>query len=206
MYKQNLEVLRSAQAGALRLCSAISQPQSEFAPLGKWSAEEVLHHLILADDLYSGNFFQLIVLQKSGQRPILRSSFVDLNTSIAYIPKSLLPMLEIPFTVANRFVPNVVRETMMQFRFLHARNPDIITPKKGQPVNQLRDALQSSYDEMAALFSANPKFDYRSMPYQHAIMGSNSVLQMLRIVALHERRHQSQIQETLRLPQCSKVT
>jgi hypothetical protein len=43
------------------------------------------------------------------------------------------------------------------------------------------------------------------MTYQHPIMGSNNALQMMRIVALHERRHQSQIRDLLRLPQFSKV-
>jgi hypothetical protein len=205
MYHQNLELLHSTRAGTLRLCSAITQAQSEFAPPGKWSAGEVLHHLLLAENLYRGNFAQLIELQKSGQRPILRRSFADLNTSIAYIPKPILPMLEIPFTVMNMFVPSVVRETMMQFRLVPAQNPDVITPKKGQPVNDLRAALQASYDEMAALFNANPHLDYRGMTYQHPIMGSNNALQMMRIVALHERRHQSQIRDLLRLPQFSKV-
>jgi len=205
MYHQNLELLHSTRAGTLRLCSAITQAQSEFAPPGKWSAGEVLHHLLLAENLYRGNFAQLIELQKSGQRPILRRSFADLNTSIAYIPKPILPMLEIPFTVMNMFVPSVVRETMMQFRLVPAQNPDVITPKKGQPVNDLQVALQASYDEMAALFNANPNLDYRGMTYQHPIMGSNNALQMMRIVALHEWRHQSQIRDLLRLPQFSKV-
>jgi DinB superfamily len=205
MYRQNLELLHSTRAGTLRLCSAITQAQSEFAPPGKWSVGEVLHHLLLAENLYRGNFAQLIELQKSGERPILRRSFADLNTSIAHIPKPILPMLEIPFTVMNMFVPSVVRETMMQFRLVPAQNPDVITPKKGQPVNDLRVALQASYDEMAALFNANPNLDYRGMTYQHPIMGSNNALQMMRIVALHERRHQSQIRDLLRLPQFSKV-
>jgi DinB superfamily len=205
MYEQNLELLHSARAGTLRLCSAITQPQSEFAPRGKWSAGEVLHHLLLSDCLYQRNFARLIELQKSGQQPVLRASFSDLNPSIAYIPKSLLPMLEIPFTVVNLFVPDVLRETMTQFRLLPAQNPDITTPKKGQRVNELRSSLQSSHDEIAALFDANPKLDYRAMRYQHPILGSNSVLQMLRIAAMHERRHQSQIQDLLRLPQFSKV-
>ena len=205
MYKQNLELLRSARAGTLRLCSVIAQAQSEFAPPGKWSVGEVLHHLLLTDDVHRRNFAQLIELQKSGQRPVLHSSLADLNTSIAYIPKSLLPMLEIPFTVMNLFVPSVVRETMMQFRLLPAESPDITTPKKRQPVSDLRVALQSSYDETAALFNANPGADYRAMRYKHPLLGSNNVLQMLHIVALHERRHQSQIQDLLRLPQFSKV-
>jgi len=205
MYKQNLELLRATRAGTLRLCSGISQTQSEFAPAGKWSLGEVLHHLLLTDDVHRRNFTQLIELQKSGQRPVLHNSLADLNTSIAYIPKSLLPMLEIPFTVMNLFVPSVVRETMMQFRLLPAESPDITTPKKGQPVSDLRVALQSSYDATAALFNANPGADYRAMRYQHPLLGNNNVLQMLHIVGLHERRHQSQIQDLLRLPQFSKV-
>jgi hypothetical protein len=43
------------------------------------------------------------------------------------------------------------------------------------------------------------------MRYQHPIMGSNNVLQMLRIMALHERRHQSQIRDILRSRQFSMV-
>jgi hypothetical protein len=205
MYKRNLELLRSTRAATLRLCSGISQAQSEFARPGKWSVGENLHHLVLADDLYRSYFAQLIDMQKSGQRPVLRRSFADINTSIAFIPKPILPLLEIPFTVMNMFVPSVVRETMIQFRVLPAQNPDIITPKKRQPVTELRAALQTSYDKTAALFNDNPQLDYRSMIYQHPIMGSNSVLQMLRIVALHERRHQSQIQEVLHSRQFPKV-
>jgi hypothetical protein len=205
MYQQNLELLHSARANTLRLCSPITQAQSEFAPQRKWSVGEVLHHLLLSDYLYHRNFTRLIELQKSGQRAVLRSNFADLNPSIAYIPKSLLPMLEIPFTVANLFIPNVVRETMTEFRLLPAQNPDITTPKKAQRVNELRASLQSSHDEITALFNSNPDLDYRAMRFQHPILGSNSVVQMLRIAAMHERRHQSQIQDLLRLPHFSKV-
>ncbi len=205
MYKQNLALLRSTREETLRLCSRITQAQSEFAFPGKWSAGEVLHHLVLADDLYRRNFIQLIELAKSGERPLLRSSFTELNTSIAYIPKPLLPMLEIPFTVLNMFVPSVVRETMTQYRLLPAQNPDITTPDKGEPLPQLRATLQSSCELIETLFNDNPNLDYRSMRYQHPIMGSNNVLQMLRIMALHERRHQSQIRDILRSRQFSMV-
>jgi hypothetical protein len=109
------------------------------------------------------------------------------------------------FTVVNLFVPNVVRETMTQFRLLPAQNPDITTPKKRQRVSDRRAALQSSHDDIATLFEANPELDYRAMRFQHPILGSNSVLQILRIAAMHERRHQSQIQDLLRLPRFSKV-
>lgn len=197
MYKQNLALLRATRDATLHLSSGISQAQSEFAIPGKWSAGEVLHHLVLADDLYRRNFTRLIDLAESGQTPILRSNFAELNTSIAYIPKPLLPMLEIPFTVLNLFVPAVVRETMTQFRLLPAQNPDVTTPAKGEPIQQLRAALQSSCEQIETLFNDHSHLDYRAMRYQHPIMGSNNVLQMLRIMALHERRHQSQIRDIL---------
>jgi hypothetical protein len=205
MYRRNLALVQLSRAGTLRLCSAITQAQSEYAPPGKWSTGEVLHHLILADDLYRRNFIQLIELAKSGQRPVLRTSFAELNTSVAYIPKPFLPMLEIPFTLLNMFVPAAVRETMTQFRVLPAQNPDRTTPNKGKPVHDLLASLQSSFDQIETLFNDNPKLDYRAMRYQHPIMGSNNVLQMLRIMALHELRHQSQIRDILHSRRFPKV-
>ena len=121
MYRQNLELLRSTRAETLRICCGVSQAQSEFARRGRWSVGENLHHLALADDLYRSYFAELIDLQKSGRRAVLRVGFADVNTSIAYIPKPILPLLEIPFTIANMFVPNVIRETMMQVRLVHRR-------------------------------------------------------------------------------------
>jgi len=127
------------------------------------------------------------------------------NTSIAFIPKSVLPLLEIPFTVFNLFVPTAVREVMTQFRFLPAQNPDVAIPQKGKPVDILRSALQASYEETAALLDANPGLDYNKMRYSHPLMGDNSVIDSLRILALHERRHHEQIREILRSRQFPKA-
>jgi DinB superfamily len=206
MYEQNLEMLRLARAGTLRLCSGIGQAQSDFVPaVGKWSTGEVVDHLLLAEAFYRGIFVKLIQLQKSGQRPALDIGFSEVNTSIAYIPKAILPMLDIPFTIFNMFVPNGVREVLTQFRLLPAQNPDMTTPQKGKPIHELRKALSASYEETAALFHANPGLNYREMRYRHPLMGDNNVLQSLRILALHERRHQSQIQDIVRSSQSSKV-
>src|SRR5579859_165987 len=101
MFRQNLDLTLAARAETLRLCSGISQAQSEFAPHGKWSTGEVLGHLLLTDRLYRTNFVQLIELRKAGRRAVIRDSFSNLNTSIAYIPKPLLPLFEIPFTMIN---------------------------------------------------------------------------------------------------------
>ncbi len=110
MFNQDLEMFRLTRAETLRVSAGITQAQSEFAPApGKWSVGEVLDHLLLAENFYRRIFVRLVELQKSGARPVIRSSFAEVNTSIAYIPKSLLPLLEVPFTVFNMFVPAVVR-------------------------------------------------------------------------------------------------
>jgi len=206
MYKENLEMLRLTRVETLRLCSGISQSQSNFVPaMGKWSVGEVLDHLLLAEAFYRNIFGKLIHLQKSGQKPALYIGFSEVNTSIAFLPKTLLPMLEIPFTLFNMFVPNAVREIMTQFRLLPAQNPDLTTPQEGKPIQELREALSASYEETAALFRANPGLNYREMRHSHPLMGENNVLQSLRILALHEQRHQSQIQDILRSSRFSKV-
>lgn len=199
MYRQNLELLRATRAETLRLSSGVGQKQSELAPAaGKWSLGEVLDHLLLAEQYYRGVFVKLVGMAKSGARPIVNSSFAEVNTSIGYIPKAVLPMMEVPFTLFNKFVPSAVREAVIGLRLLPVQNPDMAEPRKGKPIDELRSALESSYGETAALFHDNPQAAYREMRYQHPLMGDNNALQLLRIVALHERRHQAQIEEILR--------
>src|SRR5260370_31860893 len=106
MFNQDLEMFRLTRAETLRVSAGINEAQSEFAPAsGKWSVGEVLDHLLLAEDFYRGIFARLVEIEKSGARPVISSSFAEVNTSIAYIPKSLLPLLEVPFTVFNMFGP-----------------------------------------------------------------------------------------------------
>jgi uncharacterized damage-inducible protein DinB len=206
MYQQSLDLVRVTRARTLRLCAGMTQAQADYSPgVGKWSAGEVLDHLLLAEKLYRDIYARLIRMQEAGQRPVVHIGFDEVNTSIAFIPKTMLPMLEIPFTMLNLFVPTKVREAMVQFRFLPAQNPDVAVPQKGKSIEALRGALSASYDETAALLDANPALDYRRMRYTHPLMGDNTVLDSLRVVALHERRHQAQIEEILRSRQYPKV-
>ena len=114
-------------------------------------------------------------------------------------------MLEIPITMLNLFVPTKVREAMVQFRVLPTQDPDVAVPQKGKSIEALRSALSASYDETAALLDANPELDYRKTRYTHPLMGDNTVLDSLRVVALYERRHQARIEEILPSRQFPKV-
>jgi len=75
MFNQDLEMFRLTRAETLRVSAGITQAQSEFAPApGKWSVGEVLDHLLLAENFYRRIFVRLVELQKSGARPVIRSS------------------------------------------------------------------------------------------------------------------------------------
>jgi uncharacterized damage-inducible protein DinB len=191
----------AARQRTLELVAGLTQVQIEFSPAaGQWSVGEVLDHLLLAEALNRREMSELINLAKSGRRPYLKRTFADVNVSMAYIPKSLLPSLEVPFRLLSMVVPRSAREFLTRYRLVPAQSPDVGTPRKGRAIDELRQELRSSLQETEALFEANPTLDYQAMIQQHPLMGVNNVLQLLRIVALHEQRHQSQISDTLRHP------
>lgn len=195
----SLELLRATRLTTLSLTRDLTQAQVDFRPAADaWSVGQVLDHLLIAEKLYRDSIAELIQMSKDGRRPVIRKGFKDIDTSIAYIPKSLLPFLDVPFTILNMFVPPFVRETMAELRLLPAQNPKIAEPASGRPIGELRDALRDSFDDTAALLKANPNLDYRAMRYHHPLLGENNVAQLLRIVAFHERRHQAQIRDILR--------
>ncbi len=199
MYESNLNLFRSVRAETLRISQGLSQAQLDFTPAsGKWGAGEVLDHLLLAEKLYRELIGQLIDLTKAGRAPLIDKGFEDVNTSVMFIPQALLPYLAAPFTVFNMFVPSFVREAMTQFRLMPAQVPDIAIPRKGRPGAELRDELRASIAATEALLAANPTLDYKKMRYRHPLMGDNNVLQVLRILAFHEQRHQSQLNDILR--------
>ena len=202
MLEEGLKMFRDARARTLAMTDGLSQAQLDYAPArGRWSVGEVLDHLLLAEKMNREQFAELIALQKRGRRAELRRSFADVNVSVAYLPKSLLPFLEIPFTVLNLLIPVGAREAIMRNRVIPAQNPDAATPRRGRAAAELRRDLAASLGETLALFAADPGLDYRAMVVQHPLLGRNDVGALLRFLALHEERHQAQISEVMSAPQ-----
>lgn len=198
MYQADFDLFRQARAETLKLAGGLTQKQSEFRPApGKWSLGEVLDHLLLSEQLYREKFTRLIQLQKAGKKAALRSSFSEIDTSVLFIPRPMLPILDIPFSIFNLFVPAFMREMLTQYRLMPAQNPRIATPRSGRPLSELCAELRSSFKETEGVFEANPGLNYRQMRFAHPLMGNNNALEVLRILALHERRHQSQIRDIL---------
>ena len=102
MYQENLALLRAARMETLWLSEWADQAESECAPRpGKWSLGETLDHLRLAEEYYRSVFAKMIGMLKTGSEAVVNSSFAEVNSSIAFIPKSMLPVVERPFTAVN---------------------------------------------------------------------------------------------------------
>jgi DinB superfamily len=197
----DLRLFRTVREATLQLTAGLTESQAAYLPgPGKWSIGEVLDHILLAEKLYRDRFTKLIELKNAGQRPELKSDFSEINTSILFIPKPILPFLEAPFKMMNLFIPTAVREAMTRYRVMPAQAPSIALPRKGRPIAELREELRCAVERTEELFRSNPDLDYRELRLSHPLMGNNNVLQLVRVMSMHEQRHQRQIRTVQRAP------
>jgi len=200
-YRSVLEFHRAAREQTVKMVQELSQNQMDYRPEpGKWSVGEVLDHLILGQRLNLSYIAQVIGMKEAGQRPVLQLSFTDVDVSIAYLPKAVLPAFEVPFRVMNMFLPSSVRDFLTRYRLVPAQTAEITTPRRGRAVDELRNDLISSLKEMEVLLKSHQHLDYSEMVVEHPLLGNNTVPGLLRFLTLHEQRHRSQIESVLNSP------
>jgi hypothetical protein len=184
----------AARGDTLRLAEPFTQPQLDFVSgAGRWSAGEILDHLLRAEDLYRGEIGRLAELARSGRRPYLRRTFNDVNVAPFFMPDVVLPLFDLPFSIMNRFIPDAVRDWAVQNPLVPIRNPTVATPRRGRPGAALRDDLVSSLESTRTLLQANADLDFTQMVSEHPLMGPANVPQILSFLSHHERRHHAQI-------------
>jgi hypothetical protein len=199
---EGLEEFRATRERTLAMADGLTQAQLDYRPArGKWSAGEVLDHMLLAEATNRGQIARLVGLRREGRRPELRLSFADVNVSVAYLPRSVLPLLEVPLTLLNTFVPDGVRNYLTRHRLVPFQNPDQATPRRGRAARQLRSDLLDSLRATETLFQTNPDLDFGGMVVQHPLLGRYDVPGLLRFMSAHEQRHQSQFADILSDPQ-----
>ena len=202
MWQDSLESFSQARADTLSLLQDLSQEHLNYKPSpGKWSIGEVMDHLFLAERFFSTQIQLLVQQQRSGQRPSLSLSFADLNVRPAFVPGFLLPLLEIPLTITNRFVPRPFLTLLLATPLGIARHPDAADPRADLPKEQLQMQLAEGLAETRAIFAQNQDVDFSKLRIRHPLLGDNSVIQLLGVMNAHERGHQKKIRESIgRLP------
>ena len=191
---ERLAELSATRARTLALAEGLTQAQLDRTPArGGWSAGEVLDHMLLAERTNRHQIDSLVRLARAGRKPELRLTFSDVNVSVAFLPRAVLPLLEVPLTLLNAFVPGCLRTYLTRNRLVPFRNPDQATPRRGRNGEQLRRELRDSLRETAAVIRANDDLDYGEMFVQHPLLGRYDVTGLLRFISAHEQRHQSQL-------------
>lgn len=191
-------MLVSARRQTLALIQPLSQPQLNYVPEpGKWSVGEVVDHIVLAHARLLRDIEELIRLTKAGRPPTLARSFAEFNVGPAWLPSFILPLIEIPALLLTPFVPHAIRDVFVRERLIPFRAAPETLPARWKPAGTLHRELIDSLDETQALFESSSNLDFREMVHRHPLLGVNNPLDLLRLSAKHEARHQSQIQDIL---------
>ena len=190
-----LAVFEATRAQTLAALAPLSQGQLDFAPApGRWSIGEVADHLLLAERLYRGEIAALVELARAGRPAHLKRSFDDINVAPFYLPTPLLSWFQTPLSLVGRVLPDGVRSVVTEFPLLPTRNPDRATPQRGRGARELRAGLAGSVAETRTLIEGNSDLDFTRLISEHPLTGASNVPQILRFLALHERRHQGQME------------
>jgi DinB superfamily len=191
-----LNEFASARALTLAAITPLSQAQLDFSPRpGRWSVGEVADHLLLAESQYRDEIGRLIELARSGRRPYIRRSFADANVSPLFLPDAVLTLLDVPFSIVGRFMPEAVRAAILEMPLVPVRNPDFSTPRPNRPAAALKADLANSIQRTRDLLARNADIDFRQLVSEHPLMGRTNVPQILTFLARHERRHHLQMEK-----------
>src|SRR6185503_18713628 len=120
-----LDQRRAARTATLASVADVDDQQANRRPEGGgWSIAQVLDHLIKTDDVCLGFVSRLFELRAAGREPVTEISLKELNTRPPFVPAALLPYMDQPLRLMNRFVPGVVREHLTGTAMIPFHSPD----------------------------------------------------------------------------------
>jgi uncharacterized damage-inducible protein DinB len=189
---------RAARAGTLAIIRDLTQEQSDFFPARKvWSIGQNVQHLLLTEMLYRTQMQNLIDLAGKGGKQNIELTFNEIDNSIAFIPRDVIPALTVPLNMLNIFVPRAVHEAMFRTALIPALHPSASAPTRTQPIAELRSQAASSLNATEEIFRGKLPPNLMNMTLTHPVLGTNNIAQILGILAAHEERHHGQIRRVL---------
>ena len=183
-----------------RLVRDLDQAEFNFKPRAdQWSVGEIVDHLLIAESLFRDQVQELIDKKRAGHRPIVRVRPGDMDIVLPLIPASVFPLVAVPMSIASSLTPSVFLELFLRYRLVAAPTLPGTTPTPGKPAAQLKRRLKTYLRQTVRLFQKNSDLDFRRMYYQNPLLGIRNVPELVRLLAAHEARHQTQIRKVLRL-------
>jgi hypothetical protein len=192
---------RVARDGTLALIQDLTQEQAGFFPAARvWSIGQIVEHLLLTEELYRTQMRNLIEIARRGEKRNIELTFNDIDNSIAFIPRDVIPKLTVPLNVLNTFIPRAVREAMFRIPLIPALNPRASQPTSGQSIAALRVRAVSALHATEEIFRGKLPPELMNRTLSHPIIGTNNIAQIFGILAAHEERHHGQIRAVLADP------
>jgi len=197
-WNRAIEQYRAAREETIAIIRDLTQAQADFRPaLQVWSIGQNVEHLLLTESLYRRQMQNLIDLAGRGGKTDIELTFRQINTSIAFIPREVMPMFTMPLKVLNMFMPRAVRETMFRITLIPAVHPSVSNPARSQPIAELRARAVSSLAATEEVFRGDLPANLRHMTLSHPILGTNNIVQIFGIITAHEERHHGQMRRVL---------
>jgi uncharacterized damage-inducible protein DinB len=188
-----MDRLRLAREQTLAVLDQVSAAQALWLPPGgKWSIAQIADHLLRSEEMYREQFRRL--LEKGSPIDI---SMAELDVGFRGIPGSVIAAVELPMKIFNRFVPHIVRETIIRYPLIAALNPQASAPRESLDPRKLRGDLAASLLETEAFFQTPMPANIHQLTINHPLMGNNSIPQLFSIMIAHEQRHQAQLADVL---------
>lgn len=188
---------RDTRLETLELVAELDQRQSEWRPKpDKWSVGEVLDHLVKLDAIIVREL-ELAINQRRRGIPFVYRGLADIDTTIPWVFRPVLPFVEVPFTLFNAVLPQPVRRAFTGSRSVPLQAPGVIKPRFGRPIETLRQELRATFETLEQQQTDNPDINLSRLYYYNPIAGLSNVPGMYKFVSNHERRHQGQLRDLL---------
>jgi uncharacterized damage-inducible protein DinB len=186
--------LERVRTETLKLVEGLSQEEFDWSPArDKWSIGEVLDHLLLAEQFFQRDLERFAEGARAGQPTHIRHTFRDLDIGLPLVPRSLLPVLELPLSLATAFLPAAALNVLTGARLFPMKNPSVAEPRRGRPAEALRQELWDSCGQTIQFLQQLSPSDASRMTVSHPMLGTRTVPELIRFVIEHERRHQGQV-------------
>jgi len=195
-----IEEFRLVRRRTIAITAGLSDDKGDKrARNGKWSAAEVLDHLVQTEIAFRKYERQALEQARAGITTPIRIGFDEVNTRLRPLPSRWMPLLT-PFLLGLHAVtPFAVRLLVMRKPGLvWAAAPKISEPIGGRAVADLRVELTAEIAITAALFEGELPAVLPRIRAIHPLYGRNDIAQVIRLMAAHEQRHQHQLTALLK--------
>ena len=191
-----VQALRTIRERSVAQLQNLSQEQADFAPAkGTWSIAQNADHVLLGEKLYRTQIGRLMDLARAGGKTTLEIGFDEINPSLAFIPNEVMALMAAPLTFVNRFVPGIVRETIIRYPLIPATTPSVMEPAKTRPIAELVEHMATSIAATEELFRDRVPANLRTVTMSHPLLGNNNVQDIFGLMCAHEARHQDTIKK-----------